>query len=38
MLARMEEGDPEAYRIEVSEQEICISSAGEAGLFYALQT
>ena len=38
VLARMEEGDPEAYRIEVSEQEICISSAGEAGLFYALQT
>lgn len=38
LLTRTEEGDPEAYRIEVSEQEICISSAGEAGLFYALQT
>jgi hexosaminidase len=37
-LVRSEEGDPESYRMAVSEQEITVSSAGEVGLFYALQT
>ena len=32
VLARMEEGDPEAYH-RGSEQEICISSAGEPASF-----
>lgn len=37
-LVRSEEGNPESYRMEISEKSILIASPGEAGLFYALQT
>jgi hexosaminidase len=31
-------GNPEAYRLTVSEEEVRISASGEAGLFYGIQT
>lgn len=37
-LSRSKEGNPEAYRMEITEKAISVTSPGETGLFYALQT